>query len=100
MRTPDILKHFAPRKGGRVHAGFALEVQDPAKHAQEKLISKQLDFIVLDSPETFGTETATATIIMDSGETEEFKDVSKADLAERIVERAENIFKSAGGKAR
>jgi len=100
VRTPDILKHFATRKGNRVHVGFALEVQEPEKHAHEKLISKHLDLIVLNSPEAFGTETATASIIMDSGETEEFKDISKAALAARIVERVEQIHKSAGGKTR
>jgi phosphopantothenoylcysteine decarboxylase/phosphopantothenate--cysteine ligase len=100
VRTPDILKHFAPRKGRRVHVGFALEVQDPAKHAHEKLISKHLDFIVLDSPEAFGADSASAAIIAASGETEEFKDISKSDLAARIVERAEKIFKAAGGSAR
>jgi phosphopantothenoylcysteine decarboxylase/phosphopantothenate--cysteine ligase len=99
VRTPDILKHFAPRKGKRVHVGFALEVQEPVKHAREKLISKHLDLIILDSPEAFGTETASASIITASGETEEFKDISKTDLAARIVERAEQIHKSVGGKA-
>jgi phosphopantothenoylcysteine decarboxylase/phosphopantothenate--cysteine ligase len=98
-RTPDILKGLAARKGKRVHVGFALEVQDPLKNARKKLVSKNLDFIVLDSPEAFGAQSATGAIIAASGETEEFTKMPKAGIAARIVERAEQIFKAISGRA-
>jgi phosphopantothenoylcysteine decarboxylase/phosphopantothenate--cysteine ligase len=98
--TPDILMTVAARKGSRVHVGFALEVQEPLKNARMKLASKNLDFIVLDSPAAFGAESQSAAIIAAGGDMEEFKDIAKASLAARIVERAEQIHKSIGGKAK
>lgn len=96
VRTPDILLEVAPRKGSRINVGFALEVQDSIKHARQKLLSKKLDFIVVNSPAAFGSEAVDGTIITASGEMEELKGITKDDLAARIVGRVEQLHASHG----
>ena len=44
--NPDILETIAPRKGGRIFAGFAAETDDLVENATGKLVRKNLDMIV------------------------------------------------------
>lgn len=94
VRTPDILLEVMPRKERRIHVGFALEVQDPVRHAREKIASKRLDFIVLNSPAALAAESMDAAIIDPSGGMEKFDNIAKDELAARIVERVEQIYRS------
>ena len=84
-RTPDILAELGARKGNKVLVGFALEVQDPEKHALEKMQAKNLDYIVLNSPASFGAQATTVTIISRSGERTALEARSKHEIAETLV---------------
>ncbi|RKY28921.1 MAG: phosphopantothenoylcysteine decarboxylase [Planctomycetota bacterium] len=99
VRTRDILLEMAPRKGARINVGFALEVRDPLKHAREKLASKGLDFVVLNSPSAFGAKSLDASIIAPSGGTDEFREITKDDLAAVIVSRVEQLRASSERRA-
>ncbi len=51
------------KKPGQVLAGFALEARDLVKGARKKLVEKNLDFIVANSPGAIGAEDAEVVVV-------------------------------------
>ena len=92
--TQDILKSTIPRrKKNSLIVGFALETNDGAKNARQKLKSKELDFVVLNNATEpgagFGVDTNRVTIIDRGGKEEALELMSKSDVAEIILDRVE-----------
>jgi phosphopantothenoylcysteine decarboxylase/phosphopantothenate--cysteine ligase len=95
--TPDILASTkASRSRGSVIVGFALETDDVAAHARKKLEKKDLDFIVVnDETEAgagFGVDTNRVSIIARDGSEERLPLMSKADVADAILDRVEALL--------
>jgi phosphopantothenoylcysteine decarboxylase/phosphopantothenate--cysteine ligase len=94
-RTKDIAASLGAKKGSRVLVGFAMETQNEKENAQSKLERKNFDFIVLNSLRTEGAgfrgDTNVVTLIDHAG-TEELPLMSKSDVAERIVDKIENLL--------
>jgi phosphopantothenoylcysteine decarboxylase/phosphopantothenate--cysteine ligase len=93
-KTDDILTStIAKRKKKSLIVGFALETGDGIRNAREKLKSKELDLVVLnDATEPgagFGVDTNRVTLIHSAGKEEELQLMSKADLAEVLLDRIE-----------
>ena len=90
-KTVDILADLGQRKNGRILVGFALETDDGQRSAIEKMISKNLDLIVLNNPNEegagFGSETNVVTLIDRSKHIESLPRMSKREVAERILDR-------------
>lgn len=95
-KTKDIAYELGKVKGSRKIVGFALETNDEQSNAEKKLASKNLDMIVLNSLRDkgagFGCDTNKVTFI-DASQREELPLMSKAEVAERIVDRIEKILK-------
>lgn len=93
-RTRDIAAHLGAGKGNRVLVGFALETDHEKVHAEEKLVRKNFDFIVLnslrDAGAGFGVDTNKVTFIDRAGR-EELPLMSKTEVAARIVDRIEKL---------
>ena len=92
--TEDILVTTIPlRKKGSVIVGFALETDDGPARAREKLDAKKLDLIVLNDatdPEAgFGVDTNRVTLFTRGGKEEPLSLMSKADLADVLLDRVE-----------
>jgi len=90
-QTPDVLSvTMAKRPEGCVVVGFALETDEPLENARKKLTGKALDLIVInDANEAgagFDVETNRVTLLDDSG-VEELPLLSKAEVADRILDR-------------
>jgi phosphopantothenoylcysteine decarboxylase/phosphopantothenate--cysteine ligase len=97
--TVDILKTIASeKKNNQLVVGFALETHDEIEHAKQKLHTKNLDFIVLNSLKDKGAgfETLTNKVtLIDKKETIiEFPLKSKQEIAFDIVETVLNSAKS------
>lgn len=88
-RTPDILEELGRRKSSQVLVGFALEVQEPHRNAADKLVRKNLDYIILNAPDSFASDCITCEIIGSGGATRHFEDVTKKALASEIVKLVE-----------
>jgi phosphopantothenoylcysteine decarboxylase / phosphopantothenate---cysteine ligase len=93
-QTEDILSStIARRKNKSLIVGFALETGNGMSNARDKLKSKMLDLIVLnDATEPgagFGVDTNRVTLIDSAGKEEELQLMSKADLAEVLLDRIE-----------
>ena len=98
--TTDILKStIARRKKKSVIVGFALETNDGLKNATEKLKAKDLDLVVLNNATEpgagFGVDTNRVTIIGRDGQSEDLELMSKADVADVLLDRIE---KELGGR--
>jgi phosphopantothenoylcysteine decarboxylase/phosphopantothenate--cysteine ligase len=95
VRTKDIAAALGAVKGSRLLVGFALESDAGIESAQSKLTRKNLDFIVLnsltDSGAGFGVDTNKVTFIDHNGSTT-LPLMSKADVAERIVDKIETHY--------
>ncbi|APU95033.1 MULTISPECIES: bifunctional phosphopantothenoylcysteine decarboxylase/phosphopantothenate--cysteine ligase CoaBC [Sphingobacterium] len=88
-KTVDILATLgAKKKENQLLVGFALETNNELENAKDKLIRKNLDFIVLNSMQDkgagFATDTNKVTIIDRSGNTREFSLKSKEEVAKDI----------------
>lgn len=79
----------AKRSGQRL-VGFALETQNERENARSKLLRKHLDMIVLnslrDAGAGFGGDTNKVCLISKSGQEEQLPLMSKAEVAQHIVE--------------
>ena len=94
--TEDILRTLGARNKGTVLVGFALETTDELKNASEKLKSKNLDFIVLNSMSDdgagIGSDSNTVTILHKNGRIERLKKLPKFDVANAILDRVKKLL--------
>ena len=94
-KTKDIARELGKVKGARRLVGFALETNDEQSNAEKKLAEKNLDMIVLNSLRDegagFGYDTNKVTFI-DATSREELPLISKAEVAERIADRIEQLL--------
>ncbi len=91
VKNPDILKKLGEQKQfGQYLVGFALETDNELEHAKQKLDTKQLDMIVLnslaDSGAGFGTNTNKVTCLTKEGQQIDFELQSKNELARKLIQ--------------
>ncbi|MBI4519555.1 MAG: bifunctional phosphopantothenoylcysteine decarboxylase/phosphopantothenate--cysteine ligase CoaBC [Gemmatimonadetes bacterium] len=103
--NPDILVETRrSRTPGAVVVGFALETGDLVTNAGAKLKDKALDLIVANDPREEGSgfevETNRVTLLDQEGNTEELPLLSKAEVAERLLDRIEPMIGATGAASR
>lgn len=86
-KTPDILKALAASKKDQLVVGFALESENLKENALAKLTDKGLDLIVANPPEAVGSDSNRALLIDKSGRADELPSMSKAELADIILDK-------------
>ncbi len=92
-RTRDILASI--NQPGLIKVGFAAETENLLESAEEKLSRKSLDLIVANyGPETMGSDDSRAVFLTPGRNPDELPSMSKADLAELIVDRVALILES------
>ncbi|MBT8191113.1 MAG: phosphopantothenoylcysteine decarboxylase, partial [Bacteroidia bacterium] len=89
-RTVDIAATLGKQKNpGQIHIGFALETSKAEEFAQEKLVKKNFDFIVLNSLRDKGAgfqhDTNKVTLYTNQGEKTEYELKSKKEVATDII---------------
>ena len=96
VKNPDILRELGTLKKSQILIGFAAETQNILEYAQKKLVEKNLNFIVANDVTAegagFNVSTNIASIIWRNGEVENFSKMSKANLAEKIIQRVSEIL--------
>ena len=100
-RTKDILAEAGRRKKkGQIFLGFALESENEILHGREKLKSKNLDYIVVNSVKEegagFGLSTNAVTLLDINGGEIRFPLSSKTKIADEILQK---IIHDGGYKA-
>ncbi len=92
-RTRDILASV--NRPGLIKVGFAAETEHLLESARDKLSRKSLDLIVANiGPETMGSDSSQAFFLTRDAAPEELPQMSKASLAEAIVERVVALVES------
>lgn len=91
--TQDVAASLGRRKGARVHLGFALEVRGGDRRAREKIRRKNLDAIVLNGPQNFGTGGGDAAWIEPGTAADPLPTSSKRQLARAIVTRLRRLLR-------
>ncbi len=95
--TPDILTVTRPaRRPGAVIVGFALETHDAVAAGRAKREAKGLDLVVVNDIREpgagFGVETNRVTIVSEGGRVEELPLMSKAAVADALIDRIETLL--------
>ena len=90
VKNPDIAASLGRMKTGQFTVGFALETDNELENAGKKLVSKNLDMIVMNSlkdPEAgFMKDTNKITILTSSGDIIEYGAKSKREVARDIID--------------
>ena len=91
-KTKDILKAMGEiKKPGQLLIGFALETENAESHAQQKMISKHADMLVLnslrDAGAGFGHDTNQITLFSTTASPEKSGLHSKKDIAAWLVQK-------------
>jgi phosphopantothenoylcysteine synthetase/decarboxylase len=82
--TPDIAATLcANKRDDQVAIGFALQTHDGEANAKRKLVQKNLDGIVLNTPATLGAETGLFTWIA-TGSIDAWGSLTKAECTKKI----------------
>lgn len=99
MKNPDILASLGesrPAGSTQVLVGFAAETEHLIENAREKLVQKNLDFIVannlMETGSGFGTDTNHVKIIDRDGTVEDLPPLPKDEVAARILDRVETLL--------
>jgi len=88
--TPDILKELSLKKGAQIVVGFAAETENVLENARQKLMSKNLDAIVVNdvSREGVGFDSdRNAVTIMTRQEVIEVPETTKWEVAQRVLDQ-------------
>jgi phosphopantothenoylcysteine decarboxylase / phosphopantothenate---cysteine ligase len=88
--TPDILKDLSLRKTSQIIIGFAAETENALENARQKLVSKNLDAIVVNdvSREGVGFDSdRNAVTIITQQEVIDVPEATKWEVAQRVLEQ-------------
>ena len=88
-RTVDILAELGENKQQQILIGFAVQDKSARQNARRKLKEKNLDAIVLNSPEAIGADRNDACILQAGGKWQSFTNISKKALAGKVIKLAE-----------
>jgi phosphopantothenoylcysteine decarboxylase/phosphopantothenate--cysteine ligase len=88
--TPDILKELSLKKSAQLVVGFAAETENVLENARQKLVSKNLDAIVVNdvSGEGVGFDSdRNAVAIISRDEVVEVPETTKWEVAQRVLDQ-------------
>ncbi len=96
VSTPDIAKYLGGvKREGQVLVAFAAETENVTENAQGKRLRKNADLIVANDVTRpgagFGVDTNVVTVLSEEGMTE-YPQMSKRDVADKILDHVERIF--------
>ena len=92
--TEDIAAACGRVKGRRITICFALEDHAARRHAERKLLRKNCDAIVLNSPDTVGSDRASVEFLIRGGRWQRWAGRSKKRLAARLMACLEQLSTS------
>src|ERR1700731_1868476 len=92
--TPDILKELSLKKEAQIVVGFAAETENVLENARQKLVSKNLDAIVVNdvSREGVGFDSdRNAVTIITRDEIVEVPETTKWEVAQRVLDQVVRV---------
>jgi phosphopantothenoylcysteine decarboxylase / phosphopantothenate---cysteine ligase len=101
--TPDILKDISSRKATQLIVGFAAETENVLENARQKLVSKNLDAIVVNdvSREGVGFDSdRNAVTIITRDEVVEVPETTKWEVAQRVLDQIVHLRQRRGERVK
>ncbi len=92
VKNRDLLKEISKGMQGRLAVGFSLEDRDGLKRAKEKLRTKKLDFVVLNSVKTIGSKNIEAQLLKKNGAIINFGRMNKWQMANKILDECVRVL--------
>jgi len=95
--TPDILKELSQKKTSQIVVGFAAETENALENARQKLVSKNLDAIVVNdvSREGIGFDSdRNAVTIITHDEVVDVPEAAKWEVAQRVLDQVAKLRQS------
>ncbi|SDK42779.1 bifunctional phosphopantothenoylcysteine decarboxylase/phosphopantothenate--cysteine ligase CoaBC [Natronincola ferrireducens] len=96
-RNPDILAELGKIKENKVLVGFAAETNNVIEYAKEKIIKKNLDFIVAnditEEGAGFATDTNIVYLIDKKGDVRKVDKATKLEIAHNILNKTKEFLK-------
>lgn len=96
VRCEDIMLEVGKLKGNRITIGFAAETRDLIENAKEKLMSKNLDFIVANDVSRndagFESDYNEVKILYPDGHREDLPYMTKCQVAGEILDRVTSLL--------
>ncbi len=96
-KNPDILKELGRQKKQQILVGFAAETNNVLEYAKKKIKEKNLDFIVANDVTVpgagFNVDTNIVKLIDSAGKVEELPQLSKDEVAQKILDKVLKIEK-------
>ncbi|MCQ2362382.1 MAG: bifunctional phosphopantothenoylcysteine decarboxylase/phosphopantothenate--cysteine ligase CoaBC [Acidaminococcaceae bacterium] len=96
-KTPDILKELGRQKKKQILVGFAAETTKVLEYAKKKIKEKNLDFIVANDVSQpgagFDVDTNIVKLIDKAGKVEELPQLTKDEVAHKILDKVLKIEK-------
>jgi len=92
--TPDILRELSLKKGSQIVVGFAAETENVLENARQKLVSKNLDAIVVNdvSREGVGFDAdRNAVTIISRDEVVDVPETTKWEVAQRVLDQVVHL---------
>ncbi len=90
-RTDDVLKYMGRKKKDQFLVGFALETENLEENARRKLIDKNLDLVVGNTPAGLDSESNQVTIITRDNSIEVLPPLGKDEVADRILDKVARL---------
>lgn len=84
--TKDILAEVGKNKKGKILVGFSLETREMLKNAKSKLKAKNLDLVVINSPQAIGSDGNQVTLLSANGRIRKLPQMLKEEVADRILD--------------
>ncbi len=96
VKNPDVIATLGKQKRpGQVTIAFAAETEKVTEHARQKLVAKNVDFVVANDVTAagagFGTDTNRVTFV-DAAGVEELPLMTKREVSDRILDRAVTLL--------
>jgi phosphopantothenoylcysteine synthetase/decarboxylase len=89
--NPDIIEYCAKKKHKQVTCGFALETRNMLSNAREKLRKKNLNMILVNGKEAFGSDKASVYLVKEK-KVVEMKNKNKPYIAGIIIDELVKIY--------
>ena len=99
-RNPDIIGEIGKLKGDRILVGFAMESHNLVENARNKLVEKNMDFIVANDLNQAGAgfqhDTNIVKILYRDGTVEDYPLMGKSAVADLVLDIVKGIINSRG----
>ncbi len=101
--TPDILREISLKKESQIIVGFAAETEDVLENARQKLVSKNLDAVVVNdvSREGVGFDSdRNAVTVITREEVVEIPETTKWEVAQRVLDQVARLRQQRSSRAK